>query len=178
MATPVLVTPRLTLSMHVPADLEECAALWSEPAVYEHIGGMARSREAVWQQILRYIGHWATFGYGYWIARETASGRLVGEMGLIDTRRATAPSYEGTPEAGWVLAPHAHGQGYAAEAMAAVLDQADAQGVARTMCIIDPANAPSLKLADRLGYALWAEGRYNDRPTLILERMAGAGASA
>jgi RimJ/RimL family protein N-acetyltransferase len=42
--------------------------------------------------------------------------------------------------------------------------------LSRTMCIIDPGNAPSRRLAERLGFVAFAEGLYRDKPTLILER--------
>jgi RimJ/RimL family protein N-acetyltransferase len=154
-----------------PADLTESAAMWANPAVYAMIGGRVFTREEVWQRLLRYIGHWHVLGYGGWTVRETASGRLVGDVTLMDSRRSTEPSFEGTPEAGWVLAPWAHGRGFAREALVAMLGWADAR-IPRTVCIIDPANAPSIKLAGKLGYGLVTEATYKDAPTLLFERNA------
>lgn len=167
---PILHTDRLTLTPPSPADLDDEAAMWAEPAVYAHIGGRAFTREEVWHRLLRYVGHWQVCGYGTWIMR-TSDGAFAGSVGLMDSRRATDPSFEGTPEAGWTLAPHAHGQGYALEAMQALLAWADAQGIARTVCIIDPGNAASLRLADKLGYRLVTEATYRDAPTLLFERI-------
>jgi RimJ/RimL family protein N-acetyltransferase len=172
MVAPVLTTARLTLAGHVPGDLDGFAAMWADPAVYALIGGHAFTREEVWHRLLRYIGHWQAVGYGNWTIRETASGRLVGETGLMDSRRATVPVFEGTPEVGWALCSWAHGHGLAREALAAVLDWADAQGIARTVCIIDPANTPSLRLAARAGYRLVTRATYRDAPTLLFERCA------
>ena len=168
---PVLVTRRLTLRAHRIDDLDACAALWAEPAVYRHIGGRPQSREEVWQRVLRYIGHWHAMGYGYWLAHETAGGRLVGELGVMDTRRDTVPSFAGTPEVGWVLTGRAQGQGYAREALDAIFAWLDPR-YARTMCIIDPANAPSIRLAERIGYRFLTEGTYRDAPTNLYERLA------
>lgn len=170
MPAPILRTARLTLTMPDPADLAESAAMWADPAVYAHIGGRAFTREEVWQRLLRYIGHWHALGYGGWTVRETASGRLAGDVTLMDSRRATIPSFEGTPEAGWVLAPWAHGRGFAREALTAMLGWADARNHARTVCIIAPANAPSIKLAGKLGYTPLTEAAYRDAPTLLFER--------
>lgn len=171
MHAPTLHTARLTLTPPIPADLDDEAAMWAEPAVYAMIAGRAFTREEVWHRLLRYIGHWRVCGYGTLIVR-THDGAFAGSIGLMDSRRATEPSYEGTPEAGWTLAPHAHGQGYALEAMQALLAWADAQGVARTVCIIDPANTQSIKLAAKLGYTLLTEATYRDVPTLLFERNA------
>jgi len=176
MTVPGLATPRLTLSAPGPQDLEDSAAMWADPAVYGMIGGRAFSREEVWQRLLRYVGHWQIVGYGSWTVREAASGRYVGEVGLMDSRRATEPGFEGTPEAGWALAPWAHGRGYAGEAVGAMLGWADAQGIPRTVCIIDAANAASIRLAARVGYRFLASARYRDAPIDLYERAAATAA--
>jgi RimJ/RimL family protein N-acetyltransferase len=170
MVPPTLATDRLILSPPTPADLDDEAAMWAEPAVYAMIGGRALTREEVWQRLLRYIGHWQVCGYGTWVVRTRDRGRFVGSVGLMDSRRATMPSFEGTSEAGWALAPHAHGQGYAGEALAAMLAWADAQGIARTVCIVDPDNAPSIALAGKQGYRLVTKASYGEAPTLLFER--------
>lgn len=157
-AAPVLHTARLTLSGHAPGDLDALAAIWADPRVYAHIGGQPRSREEVWIQLLRHIGQWAAFGRGMWVLRETASGRLVGEAGLMDARRDIQPPMPDVPEAGWILASAGHGRGFAREAMDAVLAWADGQQIARTACIIDPGNTASIRLADRLGYRPLGQG--------------------
>jgi RimJ/RimL family protein N-acetyltransferase len=154
---PILTTPRLTLAPHDPADLPAFAAMWSDPAVYGPLGGHGFTREEVWHRMLRYTGHWQLVGYGNWAVRETATGRIVGEIGLMDSRRATVPMFEGTPEMGWVLCSWAHGRGFAREGLEAALAWSDAQGIARTVCIIDPANAPSIKACRQGG--LHAGGR-------------------
>lgn len=173
MTPPVLHTPRLTLMGPDPADLPALAEMWADPIVYAAIGGRAFSREEVWHRLLRHVGHWQLIGYGSWTIRETESGRLAGTIGLMDSRRATTPSFEGTPEMGWALCRWAHGRGLAHEALAAALDWADAQRIARTVCIIDPGNAASLRLAGRVGYRLVCEARYHDAPTLLFDRSAG-----
>ena len=168
MTPPVLTTDRLILTVHRPADLDALAAMWAHPAVFERIGGVARSREEVWIRLLRSIGQWQAFGYGSWVVRERTGG-FVGELGLIEARRAIDPPLA-LPETGWTVSPAVHGRGFAGEAMAAVLAWADARGIARTTCIIDPANTPSLRLAARLGYAAARTAEYKGRPIEILER--------
>ena len=170
-SAPVLSTDRLTLTGHAAADLEDCAAMWADPRVYTMIGGQPRSREDVWIRLLRSVGQWTLFGYGSWIARETATGRMIGELGLIEARRAIVPAIDDTPEVGWALAGDAHGQGYAAEALAAIFAWVDPR-IPRTVCIIDPDNAPSRRLAARLGYGERTTGTYHDKPILILDRPA------
>ncbi len=182
LSAPILVTERLTLTGHAASDLEDCAAMWTDPRVYATIGGQPRSREDVWIRLLRSIGQWTLFGYGSWIARGTKTGCLVGELGLIEARRALTPSLDDTPQArktfgpevGWTLTGDSQGQGYASEALAAILAWTDAR-ISRTACIIDSVNAPSIRLAERLGYRLHTEGTYRDAPILIFTRQAVAG---
>ena len=75
--------------------------------------------------------------------------------------------------AGWVLLPWAHGKGYAAEAMAAVLEWRDAHLPDREIfCIITPDNAPSLRLAGRLGFTVTGEASTPEDRVLVLTRQS------
>ncbi len=168
---PRLVTPRLTLSGHSLDDFADSLALWSDEDVVRFIGGKPNTAEEVWTRLIRHAGMWALFGFGAWSIRETVSGRFVGEAGLMRLKRAILPPLGPDPEAGWALLPCAHGKGYAREAMEAILAWADETlGSVRTVCIIDPQNGPSLRLAGRLGYQRLAQGAYRDEPTVVLER--------
>ena len=150
--------------------------MWAEPGVYAMIGGRPRAREDVWIRLLRSVGQWTMFGYGAWVLRDTATGRLVGDIGLIEARRAIDPAID-APEIGWALATGAQGKGYAREALDAVLGWSDAHGLARTMCIIDPDNIASIRLAGKIGYRVLVRGTYHDRPIDLYERVAGAAAA-
>lgn len=171
LAIPVIETERLTLRAPAPGDFDACLAMWTHPDVTRFIGGRAFSREEVWARLLRYIGHWATFGYGFWIVEERGTGVLMGETGFSDFHRELEPSFGDTPEMGWALAPAAHGRGVATEAVSAALKWADARFV-RTGCIISPQNEPSLRVAEKVGYREFARSAYKGEPTIILERQA------
>jgi RimJ/RimL family protein N-acetyltransferase len=150
---PILETPRLTLRPHRREDLGPSAAMWADPRITRYIGGKPFSRQDCWFKILRYLGHWALMGYGYWAVEEKASARFVGELGFADFQRPLDPPPDGIPEIGWALVPDAHGQGYATEALRCILSWGDAHLAApRTFCLISPANLPSLRLAEKLGY--------------------------
>src|SRR5689334_20575174 len=116
-AIPVLRTERLTLRGHTRGDLQACVALWSDPDVTRYIGGRAFTHEEVWTRMLRYVGHWALMGFGYWLMSETASGAFVGEIGFANFERDLTPGFGETPEAGWIIAPSARKRGYALEAL-------------------------------------------------------------
>lgn len=174
-SVPALTTSRLLLRGHGPQDFDDCAAMWAEPEVVRYVTGRALPREEVWTRFLRTVGHWSVRGYGYWVVRDRATGRYVGEVGMADLQRELEPSYRGEPEAGWMLAPWAHGRGYATEAVQAVLAWADASLEApRVVCIIDPANAPSLRVAARCGFAPVTRAQYAGSDVLLYERRRQA----
>jgi RimJ/RimL family protein N-acetyltransferase len=171
-AIPEVVTERLVLRGHRIEDLDEAVALWSDPQVIRFIGGRPFSREEVWARLLRYIGHWSVMGYGFWALRERATGRFVGEVGIADFQRDMAVDFGGAPEAGWVLAPWSHGQGYATEAIAAMHGWAAAAGHRRTVCIIDHDNAASLRVAAKAGYRELARTPYKGADIIVFERRS------
>ena len=171
MIPPALTTARLTLAPPQASDFEDSAAMWSDPLVVRHVGGRTSTPEESWARLLRARGLWGVLGYGYWAVRETATGRYVGEVGFADFHRGITPSIDGVPEMGWVLATWAHGQGMAAEAVAAGLSWGRGQwGDAPVVCIIDPDNGPSLKLAHKMGFLEVARTTYKDSPTVLLQR--------
>ena len=145
--------------------------MWSDPVVMRSFGDVRLKREVVWRKVLTYVGHWALFGFGYWAVVDKSTGLFVGEVGLAYCKRALPPTVADLPEAGWVLTSPAHGRGLATEAMQAALAWADTHvDAAQTSCIIDPTNAPSLRVAKKLGYRLHDRVPYDGDDTFIYVR--------
>ena len=168
---PVLETERLKLRPHRADDLAHCAALWADPAVVRHISGRPFTTEEVWSKILRYVGHWALLGYGYWVVEDKATGAFIGEVGFADFRRDIEPSLDDMPELGWVLASRAHGKGYATEAARAALAWAERHfGAKPIACIIAPENHASIRVAEKCGFQLRQLTAYKGEPTLMFVR--------
>jgi RimJ/RimL family protein N-acetyltransferase len=168
---PTLETDRLVLRGHRPDDLDDCAAMWGDPMVTRFIGGRPFSREEVWMKLLRNVGHWSLFGFGLLVVREKASGAFVGEVGMAEFKRDIEPSFVGTPEIGWVLAPHAHKRGFATEAVRCVLAWFAAEfDSMRTVCLIDEGNASSMRVAAKCGYRERTRTMFKGQPVVILER--------
>jgi len=160
MSAPTLTTSRLTLRAHRESDFEDLYAMWADPDVTRFIGGTPSSREDSWSRLLRYGGQWAIVGYGFWAVTRTGEDRLIGDVGVMKTQRAMEPALT-APETGWCLAPAAHGQGLALEAMRAALSWADGQIGPASQCIIDPANAASIRVAEKLGYRRTHQAHYH-----------------
>lgn len=185
---PVLETDRLHLRGPKPADFPDSAALWSDPVVTRFTSRKPLSEEEVWGRLLRYVGHWAWMGFGYWVVEEKETGRFAGEMGFSDWKREIKPSLQGLPELGWVLSSRVHGQGYATEAAGAAIrwarfhlqertlssgDRGLAVSIApelhsaRMTCIIHPENVRSIRVAEKCGFKELLRTTYLGEPTIV-----------
>ena len=171
---PRIETERLVLQAHQVDDFDAVTAMWSDPDVVRYIGGRASTREECWARLLRYAGSWAMLGFGFWTFRDKATGVYLGEGGLLQGQRSLDPGFGATPEVGWALIPAAHGKGYAREAVSAALGWADARGLGRTVCLIEPDNGPSIKLAEKLGFSEYARTTYHGARVNLYERASKA----
>ena len=168
---PVLETARLILRAHTLADFEDCAALWGDAAITRFIGGKPSTREETYARVLRYAGTWALKPYGFWAVRERETGAYVGDIGFISTLRGLPEPFGQYPELGWSLTGAHHGRGYATEAVSAALAWGDANlADDKTVCIIDPDNAPSRAVAARCGFTEFGRATYHDDELIMLER--------
>jgi RimJ/RimL family protein N-acetyltransferase len=164
---PTIETARLRLRAHTAADFEACVPIWNDPIVTRFIGGRSYTREEVWQRVQRYAGSWVLLGHGFWVIEEKASGEVIGEIGIMDAKRAIEPPFGDNLELGWALLPRAHGKGYASEALETVLAwERDVFNAPSVICIIDPDNAPSIRLAQKYGFVENARSTYMNTPTL------------
>ncbi|MGN6107033.1 MAG: GNAT family N-acetyltransferase [Kofleriaceae bacterium] len=169
---PDLDTARLTLRAHRREDLDECAAMWADPAVTRYInGGIPVARSDVWARLLRYVGHWSIMGYGFWAVREKESGKFVGEVGFADFQREIGQGLDGLPEIGWALATWAHGRGFASELVRTVVAWGDQHLKAvRSICMIAPGNLASIRVAQKCGYREFMRVTYRGEPVALFDR--------
>lgn len=175
---PVIETGRTVLRAHRYDDFETYALMWADPAVTRFIGGQPRSREDSWLRFLRHAGMWSMLGYGFWAVEDKETGGFIGEAGFHDLKRDMTPSIEGVPESGWAMAGAVQGKGLATEIVAAIHRWGDAHfGGWRTVCIIDPVNTASIRVAEKCGYRQIDTATYKDAPTLLFER-SGSNAGA
>jgi RimJ/RimL family protein N-acetyltransferase len=168
---PVLATERLILRGHRLEDFVHSAAMWADPEVTRHTTGKPLTEEECWSRLLRYVGHWALLGFGYWVVEEKATGNFIGEVGFADYKRDLQPPLNGMPESGWILAPQAHGKGFATEALRAALKWGDEHFASSpTACIIAPENLASVRVALKCGYAEVQPAIYKAKPVRMFIR--------
>ena len=152
-AGPVLVTERLELWRPQASDRPLLEAMMEPAAVRRYLGAMEPSTPDVFARLLRNAGSWALYGYGTFMVRERGGHAIVGNCGVFRSWRGLGDDFDDKPEAGWILAESHFGKGVAHEAMDAALGWFDREhGPRAVVAMIDPDNAPSLRLATKLGF--------------------------
>lgn len=168
---PRLVTERTMLRGHRLDDFDASAQMWADLSVVRRISGRPSTRAESWSRLLRHIGHWRALGFGYWVVEDRRSGAFLGEVGFADYRRDIDPPLDGIPDIGWVLTVAAHGRGLASETAAAAVRWGDDNLAAdKTVCIMAPDHAASIRVAEKTGYREAGTATYMDEPTLVMER--------
>ncbi|WP_447034833.1 GNAT family N-acetyltransferase [Streptomyces sp. DSM 118878] len=142
-------TERLVLRESVAKDRAAFIELFASPEVGTYLGG-ARARDDLERAVPEVPGRRP----GFFVV--DLGGAMIGMVSL-DRRDAERPGHvgEGAEEAeiGYQFLPTAWGRGYAAEACAAALDWfADARPGEPVVLCTQVANAPSMRLAAKLGF--------------------------
>lgn len=167
---PTINTHRLTLRGMRPEDFGRFAEIWATPDVVEYIDAAPWSRSKAWAAFLRHAGHWQIAGFGQWAISRHRDPEMSGQVGFFYAKRDMGSDFDDFPEAGWVLAPDAHGQGYGLEAVRAAHDWFDRVVTGRLVCMIDPRNTRSIKIAEHMGYRHLSDDTYEDKPVVLFER--------
>jgi RimJ/RimL family protein N-acetyltransferase len=169
--TPRIETKRLVLRMLGLDDFEDYAAMLADPSCFRFSERGPMTRDEAWVRLLRHVGHWALMGWGQFGLFEKTSGRFVGEAGLANFNRGFGPGWDELPEGGWSVAGWAQGQGYATEAMQAAIGWVEERlGSESMVCLIHAENAPSLRVAEKLGFRTTGETGYRGYKALLFER--------
>ena len=172
---PRIETERLVLRQWRKDDFRPYHAIVSHPEVHRHFGPNPMSAEEAWRRLTSAAGGWQFNGFGTWAVERKSDGKLVGNVGVFTGWRDLEPEFGEEPEMGWIMAAETHGQGMASEACRMALGwvQANLQPTP-LWAIIAPANEPSIRLAEKLGFERVHETTYHDDPTLVLRRPAWA----
>ena len=154
------VTTRLTLSPANEDQLDELWAIWNDEQVRRYLfDNQAVTRQAalgIIQDCLRFADH----GYGLWDICLRGSKPLIGCVALMPVGTAAAfnPDLVGNVEPLIALDPAYWHQGYAAEALKAVLRYAfNELNLERIVAVNDVPNEASNRLLERLGFTNGAE---------------------
>ena len=147
----MIETERLLLRDWQPSDAAPFAALNADPEVTRYLRG-PMSRYASDELIARIRAHWHAHAFGLYAVEIKSSGAFAGFVGLAVP--SFLPDVLPAVEVGWRLAREHWGQGYATEGAAACLDHGFGDlGLRQIVSIIDPRNAASVRVAERLEMA-------------------------
>lgn len=165
----MISTERLLLRQYQAEDIPAILALTADPMVRKFVGNLPDSEEAAWARLLRAAGHWTLFGCGALAVMDKNDSSLLGEVGAAFFRRGVDPMLDGVPEASWLFSSEHRGSGFAFEAMSGLLNWFNqSTSHDRVACLIEPINAPSLKLAERLGFVQVKDVLYRGKPFILL----------
>ena len=166
--SPPLLTERLELRLPVAADVAAMAAIVAHPETARHLGSRSGTADH-FERFCRNAGSWLLYGYGGFIVRLRGSEEVIGNCGVFHSWRGLGEDFDDTPEAGWILRHDQVGRGVGHEAMNAVLDWFDrAHSPRRVVCMTVPDNAPSVRLAGKLGFMPMREAVLPDGETVLL----------
>lgn len=149
-------TERLLLRPFTPDDVDPLHAIWSDPAA-ARFGGPGWPRPETLVDTRRYLepilAGQRERGYATWAVIERSSGRLIGDCGLFP-----ADGVGPEVELAYGLAPDVWRRGYATEAAAACLRAGlDELDLDRIVADVDPANAASVRVLEKVGFELAGE---------------------
>lgn len=154
---PVIETERLVLRAPRESDMPAHVALMGSDRS-KFIGG-PQDEATAWRGFASGLGHWVLNGYGLWMVADKADDTPLGRVGFIN------PFGWDEPELGWHVYAAAEGKGIAHEAaLAARSYGAEHLGLDGVISYIDPANARSLALAERLGARFERDGEVMGHP--------------
>jgi RimJ/RimL family protein N-acetyltransferase len=144
----VLETKRLNLRRLHAGDAAFILELLNEPSFLQNIGdrGVRTEDDAVQFILKGPVESYARHGFGMWLVELKDGGAPAGICGLV--RRDTLPD----ADIGYAFLPRFRARGYAYEAAAAVMRHArEALGLRRVLAIVNPDNAGSIKVLEKLG---------------------------
>jgi ribosomal-protein-alanine N-acetyltransferase len=147
--TTILETPRLILRHQVLSDLDDLWALYCDPEITKYIPDAPRSREEAQKEL-----EWHMYGHprhpelGLWATIHKGMGKFIGRCGLLPGEI----NGQSEVEVAYTIAGAYQGQGLGSEAALAILNYGfESLKLSRLICLIDPQNVASQKVAEKMG---------------------------
>ncbi len=155
-----LRTLRLLLSRPRPDDFEDFARMYADPVVMATLGGV-RSRDDSRSYLDRLLAHWERHGWGWWTARDLATGQYVGRGGPRGVTLDTGDEVE----LGYGLMAEYWGLGLATElARESIRVAFEVVGVVSMVSFTLPTNRASQRVMEKVGFVYERDGVWADLP--------------
>jgi RimJ/RimL family protein N-acetyltransferase len=161
---PRLETERLILRGFEPADLDDFAASYADPAVMRYLGrGLPRTREETLSRLTAAQFRWQQYGLPLWAVVLKEGECWIGRCGF-QPRDDAAPQ---VVELAFSYARWSWGNGYATEAARACIAYAfDQMGWESIIARARPGNLASLRVLQKLGFRREREIDDSDGPAV------------
>ena len=153
----ILETKRLLLRHQVIEDLDDLWALYCDPEITKYIPDAPRSREEAQEELEWHMnGHPKHPELGLWATIHKETGKFIGRCGLlpweIDGQHEVEVAY--------TLSRAYQGQGLGTEAAQAILQYGfEKLNLSRLICLVEPENIASQRVAKKIGMAFEKEAR-------------------
>jgi RimJ/RimL family protein N-acetyltransferase len=167
-AMQILETDRLILRHLERDDLEGLYALYRDPEIRRYFPEGTLSRDETREELEWFLdGHPEHPELGLWATIHKESGEFIGRCGLLPWTIDERPEVE----VAYLLAREFWGQGLATEAARAIVGHAfERLEVTRLVCLIDPANLASIRVAERIGMTFEKQLEDESGPFLLYSR--------
>ena len=153
-------TPRLLLRPLEESDFDSYLPVHSDPEVMRFVGGR-HDPDAIRIRFDKLKSQWSEHRLGHWATFERSTGRLVGAVGLLKHDDWTSTDHN--VEVGWLIGRNDWGRGYATEAGRGSIAYAfNELAMDQLICIVDPRNLASRRVAEKLGLTLTGETIWRD----------------
>ena len=148
----ILETKRLILRRQIIEDLDALWALYCNPEITKFIPDAPRSYEEAREELEWFLhGHPKHPELGLWATIHKETGKFIGRCGLLPWTIEEQQEIE----VAYTLAQDFWGQGLATEAAHGILHYGFEQlHLSRMICLIDPKNIPSQRVAEKMGMTL------------------------
>ncbi|MBR6158719.1 MAG: GNAT family N-acetyltransferase [Lachnospiraceae bacterium] len=141
-------TKRLVIREQTLDDLDGLYEIYSDPGIVRYTEDLYKDRAQEADYLQKYIDNqYRFFEYGIWALTLKGDGTLIGRAGI--SRRE---GYE-LPEIGFVIGKEYQRQGYAKEAVKAIINYGRTElGFKEYMAFTRPANTAGIRLLESLGF--------------------------
>jgi ribosomal-protein-alanine N-acetyltransferase len=158
--TTILETERLILRLLTMDDVDALYPMYSDPETRQYFPEGVLTYEETREEVEYFVERcYAKHGFGLWATIDKATGALIGRCGLLSWNINGKEEVE----VAYLLAKDYWGRGLATEAAQGIVRYAFEQlQIPRLICLVDPDNYASQKVAQKLGMHLEFDGDIGD----------------
>lgn len=151
----ILETKRLILRHQILTDLDNLYAIYCDPEIIKYIPDAPRNYEETREELEWHMnGHPKHPELGLWATIYKETNQFIGRCGLLPW--TVDGTYE--VEVAYTITKAFWGQGLGSEAAQAILNYGfDQLHLKRLICLIDPDNQASIKVATKIGMSFEKE---------------------